>query len=197
MKLRTYSLIAAAILTLPCTSSLAATEYFYFGAGVGQTDNRKACNEFDDLGFSSNCDDSDTAVKLFAGYRYSPNLALEGFYVDFGETSAKSGNTRLTVEPETFGVSAVGLWPASREIDLFAKLGVTFWNMKGDSQLDGEKISVSDDDVDFTFGAGAQYLFSSQFALRLEWERYNKIGNADTFQSDIDLISVSAAFAFY
>lgn len=197
MKPQTYSLIAAAILTFPSIPALAASEYFYFGAGVGQSDVRDACHEFDSLGFGDSCDDTDTAVKLFAGYRYSPNLALEGSYVDFGEATAKSGNTSLSSESDAFAINAVGLWPASREIDLFAKFGVTFWDMEGSTRIDDTTVSLDQDDVDFTFGVGAQYIFANQFALRLEWERYNKIGNAGTFQSDIDLLSVSASFGFY
>ncbi|PRY67359.1 outer membrane beta-barrel protein [Halomonas ventosae] len=80
----------------------------YVGAGFGQ-----AKTDADlDLGgalrsegltvISDSNDDSDIGYKIYAGYQFNPNFAVEASYVDFGKFEANA----TVVDGEPIGVSA-------------------------------------------------------------------------------------------
>ena len=57
---------------------------FYAGASVGQS-------KSDCPSGGSSCDDKDTAYRIFGGYKFHPNIAVEGGYAPLGETSTGVG----------------------------------------------------------------------------------------------------------
>jgi opacity protein-like surface antigen len=58
-------------------------------------------------------------------------------------------------------------------------------------------VSVSDNSTDFTYGFGARLNFTRNFAARLEWQRYAKVGSSTTGSDDIDLFSLGLLYGFY
>ncbi|MHB1241067.1 MAG: hypothetical protein ACYC18_11270 [Gammaproteobacteria bacterium] len=62
----------------------------YVGVNLGQSDWHASSGDLDaalagaGVTAISSVDDTDFAYKLFAGYRFNPNFALEGGYVDLG-----------------------------------------------------------------------------------------------------------------
>src|SRR5690606_41585090 len=123
---------------------------FYFSGGVGQStmdiskgdlDNELGFVLEDDLGLDildggSKLDDSDTALGLTVGYKFSPYIALEVAYLHLGEASYKAGVTvtdgvdqydlaaRITAESKGPALAALGLSPVSPASDLCAPLVV-------------------------------------------------------------------------
>ncbi len=79
---------------------------FYVGAGIGTTEIAEdSIDEF-------NADDSDTGFKVFGGYSFNENFAVEASYFDLGEASGaiedfpSFGDVRLRgrrLRPERFG----------------------------------------------------------------------------------------------
>ena len=77
---------------------------------------------------STTSDDKGDAWKLFGGYQFTKNWAVEFAYVDFGKTSADTTATggRCKIESTAKGWSLAGVGTAmvSDNLGLFGKLGV-------------------------------------------------------------------------
>lgn len=175
--MKASALISGAALL--CAASLAqaqAQERFYLGASFGQTD-------IDDSiasGFitSGPVDGKDSGSKIFGGFRFSPNFALELAYVDLGKASYSGEffGTPVTggkVKVSGFNTSAVGIVPVSAALELFGKAGLYAWEAKASDLTGGVPFSAKADDVTLSLGLGANYYFSRNVAARLEWEHFD------------------------
>ena len=69
---------------------------FYAGISAGQSKS--------DCPGGGSCDDKDTAYRVFGGYKFHPNIAVEGGYSPLGETSGGSITERRKRMP---GISSV------------------------------------------------------------------------------------------
>jgi OOP family OmpA-OmpF porin len=173
--------IAALLFALP----LSALAQGYVGLGFGQT-----TADFPDCSISTTCDDKDTGFKIFGGYRFNQNFALEGGYADLGEsTFSIPGFASGSAEATTILLHAVGMIPLNPQFSIFGKAGLHRWDAKESGLILGVPFSESDDGIDITFGAGVQANFG-RFSLRLEWERY------DVDSSDADFFGLSGILHF-
>ena len=118
-----FILIFAALLTIS-TNTLAQP---FVGISFGQATIEDAC---DGLPAGVSCDDSDTAFKIFGGYKLNKNVAFEAAYIDMGEAVATDGVDTLTVEATAINFSVLGIIPASNTVDIYGKLGFAFWDAK-------------------------------------------------------------------
>ncbi len=173
-------LFAAAL----CGFSTVVSAEGYIGAGAGLT-TVDVCDDLNGLGLSS-CDDEDTGLKIFGGYKFNQNFAVEGMWADLGETSATGPGGTATVEVDGFGVAAVGIIPLNEQFGIFGKVGAYMWDASGGGAASG----ISDDGTDIMFGAGVGWNFTRSFGLRAEWERFDIDGD------DVDFLSIGAQFNF-
>jgi hypothetical protein len=147
-----------ALLLLP-VSGHGANQGFYIGAGVGSA-SFKDDFDIDDL------DEDDVGYKLFAGFRATPNIAVEGGYRDFGK--AETGDGAARIEVKSTGWDAYGMLLAPIGIvDLFAKGGVIFW----DTEADAGGINLDEDGNSFAWGLGGAVNFGA-CGRRLEYESF-------------------------
>jgi OOP family OmpA-OmpF porin len=212
------TLSIAALLLLPWCPVHAQSEGWYIGAGAGRSKaiNAGACSDLNgtfDPGFSCTSNDTSSGWRLFAGYRFNPNLALEGAYVDLG-TFKVSASGNLTAIPASvsgsdkasgFSFDAVGMLPLSGDFGLLGRAGIFAWTLDASTSTTGGGVfppgstaTVSDkpSGASLDFGVGAKYDFNGVAGLRVEWQRFMSIGNDDTGKSDIDLISASLLYRF-
>jgi len=192
---------AVLILGLAAIPTNAQAENWYAGASVGQSkaDIDLTC----DLDISCNKDEDDTGFKIFGGYQFNPNGAIEFGYVDLGKFKASGkdsslGNVSLDWEPSGFTFAVVGTLPIGQNFGLMGKVGIFFWDMdlhaRASSLGSG---SDSDSGTDLTYGLGVKYDISKTFGVRAEWERFQDVGDSNTTgKSDIDLFSVGVVFKF-
>ncbi|MDO8827601.1 outer membrane beta-barrel protein [Methylophaga sp.] len=190
------------LLVLPLLASFAAPVFsgeFYLGANVGQAKSSDFCSEVsDDLSSLSltrtSCDDSDSAYKIFAGYSFTENWAVEGAYADLGEFSIDytDGSTsgKAKAELDAVSIAMVGKLPLTDDFNLFAKLGLYHSNTDASATFGGVRASDDDSSTDGLFGLGASYSLTESLAIRAEWERYM---DSD---ADIDLMSVGLMYTF-
>ncbi|WP_296055564.1 outer membrane beta-barrel protein [uncultured Amphritea sp.] len=170
------------------TPAMASAEGGYFGASYGRTEVQFTGEEkaaFNDLGYSR-IDEVDQGFKVFGGYRFNKNFSLEGFYADLGDAEVSNGTVNIKAATDGYGLSAVGLYPVTDQIDLFAKLGMFHWSVDATSNVD---ISLGDDGTDATYGIGAAYNMET-VSLRAEFERFDIGGD------DIDMISAGVQINF-
>jgi len=212
---RTFA--AAAVLLVSGLASAQGTGW-YGGVSVGQAsvdlDNvsRDIAAEVEDWGVpvvSASEDDNHMVYKLFLGYKYNPNFAIEAGYADLGKYDAKVigdvGGLPLDVRGEVKSkavfIDAVGILPLTLEFSMFGKVGAAYARTKAHASatLMGFRESDSESDSEYVpkAGFGAEYAFTKTVALRAEYERYFDVGDEDkTGESDVDFWSVGLKFGF-
>ena len=128
---------------------------FYVGADVGNAD------------FGS---DDDTAFKVFAGYKFHPNVAVEGGWAQLFDKGGAEANSLEVV--------AVPMFPVTSQFSVFGKFGF--------AHIDADP---GDRDTEITYGLGVQFEATPKIGVRAQWQRY------DTDQ-EIDLLSVGVVVRF-
>ncbi len=164
----------AAVLAAGCLCLPAQAAGPYAGASLGVP-------HFGDGGVNGITDNgSGVSGKLFGGYQFTPNFALEAGLADLGRI--ESGSARSHGEY----LDAVGILPLGDAWSLLGRLGVAHAALKtsaGDDSGNGLKL-----------GLGAQYALSGNLALRAEWERYRpKVFGTRT---NVDQYLVGVRFGF-
>jgi len=202
-------MVAAALLLALAGVACAQDKGFYVGGGAGRS---KARDPADCSGVNglvvSNCmiEDTKTAWKVFAGYQFSPYLALEGGYADLGKFKTSLllnslSEVSVTDHPTLYGLDVVGTLPLAGGFGLLGRIGWFHWTLDANSNLSvplpgvepfqekahGNKVSL---------GVGAKWDFAQHLGARIEYQRFPKIGNDDVGQSDVDLLSASLLFRF-
>ena len=194
---------------------------FYAGLGIGRSSadvteisRQDILNSgFTSLStFQSGSSKSDTAWKIFGGYRFSPNIAAEFFYANLGKFSrdasgngATSGSSSVNFSLNSelkitgFGVAALLGAPLSDQWNVFAKPGLLFWDAKRTSTTTAtggtQSGSISKNGTSPSFGVGTSYAFTDKLSARLEWERYFEVGDKSTTdKSDVNLFALSVQF---
>jgi OmpA-OmpF porin, OOP family len=131
----------------------AQAEGLYVGGGVGLPDYHSSINGVAGGG-------SGTGVKIYGGYKFNPNFAVEagGFELGHIDNSTGRANARGVY------VDAVGFYPLNDRLSLLGSAGVAHgrWDTtNGDDSSAALKV-----------GAGVQYDLSQTVALRAQYERY-------------------------
>jgi OmpA-OmpF porin, OOP family len=198
--IRGFVLFAAAAASVCATGAWAQDKGLYVGLGVGQSEAVDYCDEEPGLVINS-CDDSDTAYKIYAGYQFNRNFALEAAYNDWGEGTANVTALGITgdvdIKVKAFSLQAVGILPLGDRFQLFAKGGAVYWDLDIDASVSGlGTFSDSDSDFDFVAGVGAQVRVFRNLYLRGEFEYVPNLGNDDTGESDFQVWSVGLNFLF-
>jgi hypothetical protein len=144
-------------------------EGFYLGGGVGDfssaVDEINNLDDVDDVGIDFS--DSDNATKLYAGWNFNRFFAVQGDFVDFGESSgAVTSSVRGTSDVQGFAPSVVGTLPVG-PIDLFARVGMMFYEV--DLNLTGGRF-VDESGEDLVWSAGIGIDIRDKATLRLEYE---------------------------
>lgn len=188
-------LIFAAFVAL---SSQAFAEGFV-GIGLGQTSADVDANPIG--GIVPSIDDSDTSLNIFGGAMLTPNFGIEAGYIDLGEYSAlwDDGIDYLKYKAEASALyfAGLGVAPINDQFGFYAKAGLASWSLDTkETSSFGYSFNASESGIGLMFGVGGQ-LSVNNFLLRLEFERFTDVGDADTTgQSDVDVIGFSAAFKF-
>ncbi|MGQ0577728.1 MAG: outer membrane beta-barrel protein [Betaproteobacteria bacterium] len=186
-KLKQVVLACVAFMLFSMAGTAVAQGYIGLGAGLTAVD---ICDEITALG-ATTCDDEDVGLKLFGGYKFNPNFAVEAAWVDLGEISASDGFVYVTEEVDGFQFAAVGIIPINPQFAILGKLGAYIWDVSATASAPGlGSATASDDGTDIMFGAGALWNLSQQFGLRAEWERFDIDGD------DVDFLSIGVQLSF-
>ena len=180
----TPSLIAAAAML--SVSAASHAEGLSVGASLG------AVRQNGDTlgGFSA--DRTSFGGKLYGGYSFTPNFSLEAGYADLGRIKSDAGKLRA----DGWFLDAVGTFPLANNFSLLGRVGVFDGKLRRDlngSQIDGS-VSDSGRGTSYKLGAGLQYDFDKNTALRAEWEHY-RFKALDT-TPHADMLSVGVNYKF-
>jgi OOP family OmpA-OmpF porin len=159
---------------------------FYVGGGIGGSNYKMDC---------SGCSNPDVGFKLFAGYQFSPNFALEGSYLDFGKINYDSGDLHASVKLYSFTAAGVGIVPMGNQAKVFGKLGAHYSTADADAGYRGRSGSGSASKGGLLLGLGFQYDFTKNFSGRLEYEWLN-FGSGALDNSNLQLYTANLVYKF-
>lgn len=113
--------------------------------------------------------DSDFAYKVFGGYQFDDNWAVELFWADMGQSEISSGSDLVgIVKYQSFGIGGLYQYPLTESIDVFATAGIG--RLRNSFQLvDAERVEDS-----FIYaGGGVMWNFADTWDLRAEYDFYD------------------------
>lgn len=156
----------------------------YLGGGVGMFKSR-----------GGDFDDDNNFFEIVGGYKFNQFFALEGAYINFGEY----GGSVASASVDGWKAAAVGSFPVTPMVNLYAKGGMLFSNV--DVEVVGFEESYSDEQ--FFVGLGVNFTVADPLSVSLEYNRYrvdvddsNWPGEVDNSDTDIDTLSLGVKFHF-
>ncbi|MHB8353058.1 MAG: OmpA family protein [Burkholderiales bacterium] len=202
-------LVALAVIANPFV--MADDLGWYVGGNVGQSkatiDNARITSGLLGSGFATTSmtdDNRDTGYKLFGGYQFNKNFAMEGGYFNLGSfgftsTTVPAGTLHGNIRLEGVNLDLVGILPITERFSAFGRVGVIYTESKDSFNGTGSVTALtpnpSKSDGNYKAGLGLQYAFNDSVDMRLEAERY-RINDAVGNRGDIDLISVGLVYRF-
>jgi hypothetical protein len=150
------------------------------------------------------------AFKAFVGYRFHQNFALEAYYADLGDfwfqrnvTAPFGGTAKADIKSSGWGIDALGIFPLPRQWSLFGKLGGFYSTTKTSYTATGAvgfapgtNLNPERSEWNFKVGFGGQYDVNRNFAVRAELETYFDVGNSQTGEGNITMLSISMVGRF-
>lgn len=152
--------------------------------------------------------DTDTAYKVFGGYRVNRHLAMEAGFTDFGNFSATrriiapaAGSVTSNVKSNGAHFDILGIIPASEQFEVFGRLGIIRTRTTNDISTTGAAVLTvpahsTDYNVSPRIGVGAQLNFSRALGLRVEFERQVIDFQIFSESASIDLVSAALVIRF-
>ncbi|MDD5176384.1 MAG: OmpA family protein [Sterolibacterium sp.] len=205
----TLGLVALAVIASPY--AVADDSGWYTGINVGQSkakiDDARITSGLLGNGFATTSisdDNRDTGYKLFGGYQFNRNIALEAGYFDLG----RFGFTATTLPPGTLtgniklrglNLDLVGTLPITEKFSVLGRIGLNYAQTRdtfvGTGLVNPLNPSPNKRETNLKVGMGMQYAFTESLAMRLEAERY-RINDAVGRKGDIDLVSLGLIYRF-
>jgi OOP family OmpA-OmpF porin len=209
--MRLVALAVLAIVTVPTALAQQSSSYYYVGGGIGQAraeiNDERITRPLFGTGLTAtniNRDNHDTAYKLFGGYQFNQNFALEGGYFNLGKFgfSSKTGTLGTfngQAKIQGFNLDLVGTLPVTERFSVFARVGAqaakTGDTYGGTTVISGFNPSPSKREVNYKAGVGLQYEVNPSFLVRAEAERYRISDNVGK-KGNADMVSLSLVFPF-
>ncbi|QBC43968.1 porin [Iodobacter fluviatilis] len=163
------NILASLVLSTLIASPVFA-EGFYIGADLGSS-NMSA--DINDQNFNKN----NAAWGINGGYKFSPYLAAELGYRDFGKAEENYFIASASIKAKAVQASVLASYPFNDAFSVFGRLGVASikTTAKAESRIFGYSKSKEETQTKALFGIGAQYAFNKNFSLRAEYNQYAKI----------------------
>ena len=209
--LRFLALAIAGIIAAPAATAQQSSSYYYVGGGIGQArteiNDERITRPLFGTGLTAsniNRDNHDTAYKLFGGYQFNQNFALEAGYFNLGKfgfsaSTAPLGTFNGQVKIQGFNLDLVGTLPLTERFSVFARAGAqaakTGDTYGGSTAISGFHPSPSKREINYKAGVGLQYEFNPSFLVRAEAERY-RISDTVGKKGNADMVSLSLVFPF-
>jgi OOP family OmpA-OmpF porin len=152
-------------------------------------------------------DSSATAGKVFFGYQFHENFAVEGGYVYLGSYNVNgvitapvaatfTGSTKL----QGGNIDLVGILPFGGQVSGIGRVGAAYLRGESSATVTAGGLagygSASNNKTVGTAGLGLQYDFTKTVAGRLEWQRYFNVNNGTSNSGSIDLYTLGIAVRF-
>lgn len=196
-----YAALIAGVVTAPLAAQArdgddSAQTGPYIGGGYGVTFVDKFCDSSKNNPID--CKRTDSNWRGIIGARFTRFFGIQGSYVRLANFDRNFGTLTGDTRVEGPSASLVGYLPFNRDVSLFAKGGLFFWNVKADVDEGGATLTHDDEnDHSPVAGLGLQAGLTEHVKLQLEYDRYFDVGHKNsTGQSDVDTVGVNAIYQF-
>ncbi len=196
---------------LAASASAQEGGYYYGGLSIGQSrakiDEERITANLLGAGLTTTGmlkDEKDTAYKLFGGYQFNRNFALEAGYFNLGKfsfssTTVPTGTLDGRIKLQGLNLDLVGTLPLTGRLSALGRFGVQVAQARDTFSSTGA-VAVADPNpsktaANYKLGAGLQYAFGPSWLVRAEAERY-RINDAVGNRGDVNMLSVSLVFPF-
>jgi len=199
-------LMGCAVLNSP--TAMADDTFWYLGGNIGQSrakidDAQITAQLPGSVSISDN--NSDTAYKLFGGYQFNKNFAVEAGYFNLGKfgytaTTVPAGTLNGQTKLQGLNIDAVGMLPLRNNFSVFGRLGLQYAQAKDEFSSTGvvpvpTNPNPGKNAANYKAGLGLQYDFNRSLGMRVEAERY-RINDAVDNNGDINMYSVGLVYRF-
>lgn len=178
--------IALAFATLVVSGAAAAQPYVAVSAGGSKVDV--------DCEGASTCDKSGTAFRLLGGYKFTPNLALEAGYMNFGKARFADTGLSLDLKADAFTVGGAYHADFASNWNFVARLGLASMNTKGFATVGAVSGSLSELNAQLYGGLGVGYKISKNMSLDLAMD-VSKV-EIEGEKSNVAAYTVGLTFGF-
>jgi OOP family OmpA-OmpF porin len=177
-------LIGALLGAFFCIPAYPQESRFYVGGALGQSTLKAWCDPT-----LASCKDTDTAWKLFGGYRFNRHIAVEASYIDWGEVTATSSfGVNVAADQQSYGIGAVGSLQIGPQFTVFGKLGLLRTEQETRRISGPSPSTFQRDENELHYGLGVKYNVAKNWSLRAEWENTDKL--------EVQMLSIGAEFTF-
>ncbi|HTD06119.1 outer membrane beta-barrel protein [Undibacterium sp.] len=206
-----WALAVAACTAIASPYAAADDAGWYGGANVGRSkakiDDTRISSALLGDGFATssiNDDNRGTGYKLFGGYQFNRNFAVEGGYFDLGKfgftaTTLPPGSLTGNIKLRGLNLDTVGILPLTESLSVFGRLGVNYAEARdhftGTGFINVPTPAASKREANYKFGLGLQYAFTEALGMRVEAERY-RVNDAVGNKGDVDMLSVGLIYRF-
>ena len=158
----------------------------YVGLGVGSAKFNIDCTG------ATNCSGTDTGSKFFGGYRFTPNVAAELGYMNFGRGKGTVGGSTLTIRNSSIGIGVAFSGNFAQDWSGVARLGLA--RVKTEGSVSGVAGNVSQTSSNAYGGLGVGYAVNKAVSLdaALDFTKGKLVGQS----GNLRLFSVGATFNF-
>ncbi len=205
----TLGLVGCAVMS----NAYAATEdsFWYLGGNIGQSrakiDDARITPQLPGTATISD-NNKGNAFKLFGGYQFNRNFALESGYFNLGEFGynastqppALPGTLSGKIKLQGLNLDAVGMLPLGDKFSVFGRVGLQYAQAKDNFSSTGvvappAKPNPSKNALNYKAGVGVQYDFNRSLGMRVEAERY-RIDDAINNKGNINMYSLGLVYRF-
>jgi OOP family OmpA-OmpF porin len=179
------------ILAIAAITSMTATSAFaegYVGGAIGQGHINVDCEG------ASTCKLSSTGYKIFGGYKFSPNLAGEVTYFDFGKADIADPGLSLNLKTTGIGLGVAFSGNFAPQWSGVARLGIASNRVKAFATLGAASGSDSESSTNAYAGIGIGYEISK--GLKLDASLDFSRGKIEGESADLRLFSVGVTYSF-
>ena len=162
----------------------------YLGATVGLSNNRRGCPDAI-TGGGRECDASDPAFSVFAGYQLNRHFAAEVAYHELGKVRSSGFGNTFTVHAQAFDASALARIETLERLFAYGRFGFYGANLQpSDNTGLGSKTNYG-----ATYGLGLQWDLQARWGARAEWQRWRNVGKDSVFgAATYDVLALGFVF---
>lgn len=148
--------------------------------------------------------DRSTGFKLYGGYQFNRNFALEGGYFDLGRfgytaNTVPAGTLDGNIKLKGFNLDAVGILPITDRLSALGRVGLNYAQARdsftGTGAVNVTNPSPSKSGTNYKLGVGLQYAFTEALGMRAEVEHY-RVNDAIGNKGHVDLFSLGLVYRF-
>lgn len=211
-----HGLRSLTVASLGCLNGLCAIAQIeggttYGGLAVGRAtssfNEQRMTNSLLGAGVTTTTLSSDTrgnAFKLFGGYQFNRNVAVEAGYFNLGKfgfsgDTAPAGTVDGRLKVHGFNLDLVGTVPLTTNLSALARVGAQYARTRATFGATGAALpaggSRKESDTNAKWGLGLQYAFSPSLLMRAEVERH-RIADTVGSHGNADVVTVGLVFPF-